>query len=349
MAPKSCSWAQIGIRRLAARVATFVEFENMAPRSMCPMLTHRGVTSVHSAFVPFANMEKSGVASTSGRIQRGRAKLSQSSRFLTRHLIDELFEQEFCVCCYIPNSIFIQLSNEDASSTNRCSVHSDKNRQGHLVEWVEKSSFARSVISEIVTATPTSASAFPFSSREIRLTYQLASLAKQASTSESLHTSIFDVASIKARSRPTIIVSYSVSLLDAGKSRWIDCSIYSLVEEDITSHTPTPDIREASFTFKIHQWLVISICTYFWGNSAMKSTKTYHFNDKHGLYHISYSLNSIVHFIIRPDKSDLCKQCVVLSSSTLLENNRFRRLPKLYSRSRRVFVYLLGHVGIGWR
>ncbi|RVW40243.1 hypothetical protein CK203_078358 [Vitis vinifera] len=167
----------------------------MAPRSMCPMLTHRGVTqmtyffatitlvlsvyssptttlqifttttidglfsmkqlcfhhttvywaqapvllevvtqfghdlltilvlgrlgSVHSAFVPFANMEKSGVASTSGRIQRGRAKLSQSSRFLTRHLIDELFEQEFCVCCYIPNSIFIQLSNEDASSTNR--------------------------------------------------------------------------------------------------------------------------------------------------------------------------------------------------------------------------------------
>ena len=43
------------------------------------------------------------------------------------------------------------------------------------------------------------------------------------------------------------------------------------------------------------------------------------------------------------------QQCVVLSSSTLLENNRFRRLPKLYSRSRRVFVYLLGHVGIGWR
>ncbi|KAL6313980.1 hypothetical protein AAG906_011711 [Vitis piasezkii] len=162
----------------------------MAPRSMCPMLTHRGVTqmtyffatitlvlsvyssptttlqifttttidglfsmkqlcfhhntvywhswaqapvllevvtqfghdllnNVHSAFVPFANMERSGVASTSGRIQRGRAKLSQSSRFLTGRLIDELFEQEFCVCCYIPNSIFIQLSNEDASSTNR--------------------------------------------------------------------------------------------------------------------------------------------------------------------------------------------------------------------------------------
>lgn len=76
-------------------------------------------TSVHSAFVPFAHMERSGVAATSGRIQRRRAKLSQSSRFLTGRLIDELFEQEFCVCCYIPNSIFIQLSNENASSTNK--------------------------------------------------------------------------------------------------------------------------------------------------------------------------------------------------------------------------------------
>ena len=28
------------------------------------------------------------------------------------------------------------------NSTNRCSIRSDKNRQGHLVEWVEKSSFA---------------------------------------------------------------------------------------------------------------------------------------------------------------------------------------------------------------
>lgn len=45
---KSCSWAQIGIIWLAARVATFVEFENMAPRSMCPMLTHHGVTSIET-------------------------------------------------------------------------------------------------------------------------------------------------------------------------------------------------------------------------------------------------------------------------------------------------------------
>ena len=48
MPPKSCSWAQIGIRRLAARIVTFVKFENMAPRSMCPMLTHRGVTSIET-------------------------------------------------------------------------------------------------------------------------------------------------------------------------------------------------------------------------------------------------------------------------------------------------------------
>ena len=56
MPPKSCSWAQIGIKRPVARVATFVEFENMAPRSMSPMLTHRGVTSIKAlcqALYPF--------------------------------------------------------------------------------------------------------------------------------------------------------------------------------------------------------------------------------------------------------------------------------------------------------
>ena len=42
------------------------------------------------------------------------------------------------------------------------------------------------------------------------------------------------------------------------------------------------------------------------------------------------------------------QQCIVLSLSALLENNGFRRLPKLYSRNRWVFVYLLGHVRIGW-
>ena len=39
------------------------------------------------------------------------------------------------------------------------------------------------------------------------------------------------------------------------------------------------------------------------------------------------------------------QQCVVLASSTLLENNGFMRLPKLYSCSRRVFAHRLGYVG----
>lgn len=33
--------------------------------------------------------------------------------------IDELFEQKFCARCYISNSIFIQLSNKEALSTDR--------------------------------------------------------------------------------------------------------------------------------------------------------------------------------------------------------------------------------------
>lgn len=40
-------------------------------------------------------MDRSGVASISGRTQHGGDKLSQSSRSLMGHLIDELFEQEF--------------------------------------------------------------------------------------------------------------------------------------------------------------------------------------------------------------------------------------------------------------
>ncbi|RVW71425.1 hypothetical protein CK203_058104 [Vitis vinifera] len=93
----------------------------MGPRSTCPMLIRHGVTSievlcqamhlfkhldlcnrtlyskmtllspqrnllsVHSAIVSSANMDRSGVASTISKTQRGKAKSSQSGHSLTEH------------------------------------------------------------------------------------------------------------------------------------------------------------------------------------------------------------------------------------------------------------------------
>ncbi|KAL6319701.1 hypothetical protein AAG906_026770 [Vitis piasezkii] len=95
------------------------------------------------SFVPSAIMVKSGVASTSGRSQRGGSK---SSKF------------EFHVRCYIPDSISIQLSDKKVSSTDGLPYNMgpdklfkptqsleipSKETWGHLVEWVEKSFFTR--------------------------------------------------------------------------------------------------------------------------------------------------------------------------------------------------------------
>ncbi|RVX11588.1 hypothetical protein CK203_015949 [Vitis vinifera] len=79
----------------------------------------RSLLGVYSTFFPFANMDRSVVASTSDRTQCGRAKSSWSGRSLSRHLIGELSEQEFCSCCYIPDSISILLSYEEALSIDR--------------------------------------------------------------------------------------------------------------------------------------------------------------------------------------------------------------------------------------
>lgn len=50
MPPKSCSWARIDVRRPNARAVTFGDFEIMAPKSTCSMLTRRGVTSIEAFF-----------------------------------------------------------------------------------------------------------------------------------------------------------------------------------------------------------------------------------------------------------------------------------------------------------
>ena len=59
MPPNSYNWAQIDIRRPNARVVTFGEFEIMAPKSKCPMLTCWGVTSIEAlcqAAHPFGHL-----------------------------------------------------------------------------------------------------------------------------------------------------------------------------------------------------------------------------------------------------------------------------------------------------
>ena len=56
-----------------------------------------------------------------------------------------------------------------------------------------------------------------------------------------------------ARSTPARIASYSVSLLDAGKSYRIDYSILSLVKALSCKPALAPVWQEASSTLRIHQ------------------------------------------------------------------------------------------------
>lgn len=177
-------------------------------------------------------------------------------------------------------------------------------------------------------------------------------------------TSTFVVASTKAKSRPIIIASYLVLLLDTRKLRQTNYSICSLVRKDSMSPTPALDVLKALFTCRIHHWPVVSIRTHFWGNSAMKSMRYYIFKDNRGLYYMSYSLNSIAHFIIHPDKYSLLelllggprsmdgvfsKQCAIPTLSVPLENSGFQHLPKLYSHSKLVLAHCSQHVRIGRR
>ena len=58
------------------------------------------------------------VASSNGRPQRGGSKSSKSGRSRMDNPIGEPSEQKSHAHCYIPNSISIQLSNGEASSTD---------------------------------------------------------------------------------------------------------------------------------------------------------------------------------------------------------------------------------------
>lgn len=63
-------------------------------------------------------MDRSGVASTSGRSQHGGSKSSKFGHSRTNFSIGELSEQEFHACYYIPDSISIQLPDKKVSSTD---------------------------------------------------------------------------------------------------------------------------------------------------------------------------------------------------------------------------------------
>ena len=72
-----------------------------------------------------------------------------------------------------------------------------------------------------------------------------------------------------ARSIPTIIASYSVSLLNVGKSSCMACYIFPPVRDLSCKLTPTPVWRETPSTLKIHQ-SAPSWSTSGWGSFAKK-------------------------------------------------------------------------------
>ena len=86
-----------------------------------------------------------------------------------------------------------------------------------------------------------------------------------------------------ARSTQARIASYSVSLLDAGKSSRMACSILSLVGALSYKLIPAPIWREAPSTLRIHQ-PALPWSTSGRGSSAKNSTSIYPFNPKRGLY-----------------------------------------------------------------
>ena len=121
---------------------------------------------------------------------------------------------------------------------------------------------------------------------------------------ESLLIRRFSAPTARASSTPAIMASYSNSLLVASKPKWTACSILSQVGEVNCRPIPTPDCLEAPLTQRIHQPSLFGrvLC---YGSSARKSAKTCPFLESLSLYCIPYSLSSIAHRSILPDRSGL--------------------------------------------
>ena len=108
----------------------------------------------------------------------------------------------------------------------------------------------------------------------------------------------------RARSSSAIMASYSDSLLEALKPRRTAYSILSPVGEVNCKPIPAPDCLEAPSTQRIHQpfsFGKVLGC----GISTRKSAKTCPFFESLVLYWMPYSLSSIAHLAILPDRSGL--------------------------------------------
>ena len=121
---------------------------------------------------------------------------------------------------------------------------------------------------------------------------------------ESLCMMIFSKDTKLARFIWARIASYSASLLDAGKSNHIACSILSPIGALSCKLTLAPICREATPTLRIHQ-STLPESTSCCGISAKKSINIYPFIAKRGLYWIPNSLSSIAHQAILPYKLGL--------------------------------------------
>ena len=108
-----------------------------------------------------------------------------------------------------------------------------------------------------------------------------------------------------ARSISARIASYSASLLDAGKSNRIACSILSPIRALSCKPTLAPVCREVPSTLRIHQSALLGSAFYWWIFDK-NFANIYPFITKHGLYWMPNSLSSIAHRAILPDKSGLC-------------------------------------------
>ena len=108
-----------------------------------------------------------------------------------------------------------------------------------------------------------------------------------------------------ARSIPARIASYSASLLDAGKSNRITCSILSSIGALSCKPTPDPLYWEAPSTLRIHQSALPRLASY-WRISTKKFVNICPFIAKRGFYWIPNSLSLIIHRAILLDKSGLC-------------------------------------------
>ena len=114
---------------------------------------------------------------------------------------------------------------------------------------------------------------------------------------------------VMARSSLTRTISYSISLLEAEKLRQITYSTSFPISDCMIRPTSESDALDAPSTWSVHHCFLgdLTGCVGFWGSSTLKSAITCHFNANLGWYLIMYSLNSMTHFNISLDRSDLCR------------------------------------------